>query len=248
MYCDTRRQGTCVRAWWLHNSRATFVVAASHPTPARRQFHHSDFVQWPGTNWNVTSGQTVSSAKYTCIIGGRRRNAATTVTVVDMHTGAHTACRETWLIKGQWLFTSLCLIQQETTVFVCPPSACRRSQRFKQDLWKKQTSLLSVIIPLCYAIIKHLLILPLALPVCIIIICEPDTFSMWECKNLCRAQQRCRLHNNHNLKSIPFSGQCTKSSVYITGLERVVIWLRGLSPEMLILSKGERWEVDFGLL
>lgn len=61
-------------------------------------------------------------------------------------------------------------------------------------------------------------------------------------------QQRCRLHNDRNLKCTLFTEQQAKYGIYNTALQLFVIGLHELSLKMLILSEEERWEVDFGPL
>lgn len=119
MYCDTHKKGTCVWAWWLHNRRTSFVVAASHPTP-----------------------NAPPAPLFRLCLGGRARELKRDENTdgikcqihmykpshIDVGTGACTALREIWLTCepqsiriGGCLLASLCLVQQEAAVFFCPP-------------------------------------------------------------------------------------------------------------------------------
>lgn len=167
MYCDTQTGHVCV-SLMITQQPGWFWGGSGSPTPTRRQLHYSDLGSVAGrANWNAAGRQTVSSVKNTCI----NREWDRIKCVVDVRTGAGTALRRgainMWTeayVEEPCLLTSLSLIQRGVAVSFCPPSACQRSQGLKEHLglMEKQTSLLSLIVPRCYVIIKHLLIVPLA--------------------------------------------------------------------------------------
>lgn len=166
--------------------------------------------------------------------------------VVDLCTVPYSVGRWMWLMYTEAYINdsdsaSSCLEQKETSESLTPICLLKVTE-VQRAFMEKQTTLLKEIIPWCYVIIKYLLILPLAFPVCIIINYEPDTFSVWECKKWMLG----RLHNH--CKSVLFSQPCTENSVYSTWLDVLVILLGEISLQILISSKEERWEVDFGLL
>lgn len=129
-------KGTCVHAWWLHNSRATFVVATSRPdtsAPAASvpdcfrcfERHQADkYYEVPSTHVYSEGGGAMSHT-HTDIC----RWCA--VQVHTQHAGPWLTCE---LVRTERTVTLYIIMPNTTRVFVlvCPPSGCRRSQRFKE--------------------------------------------------------------------------------------------------------------------
>lgn len=172
------RRDTCVWAWWLHNSWGSLVVAASYPTPTHSHFHYSGFARRQGAQIEMRAADRQYQVPNTHV---KQRERET------LHTHPHISCRCVYRCIQRLCvrIVSVDIIKPDMTRdnCVCLPSTRLRKVRAVKGALKaygKQTQLLSLIAPWCYAVMK-LCWFCLPLPVHIIIICEPDILCLWEC-------------------------------------------------------------------
>lgn len=139
-----QRRGTCVRAWWLHNSRARFLWWRQRLDQHRHAA--TSIIQTPHSG-----RQSVSSAKFTCI--NRDGNADMLNT-----NGRHRhACRCTGIAPCEsWSASDWSICRSQTPMFVWPPSAHRRSLGLKEFLLRMEKK--QVYYHLDVMLIKHVLI------------------------------------------------------------------------------------------
>lgn len=230
-------KGTCVWAWWLHNSRTSLVVAASHPTPNAP----------PAPLFRLCLGGRAPELQRDKNTDGIKCQVHMyKQSHIDVGTGACTALREIWLTCAEHMYRTLSvgIIMLITTRDCCVflPSIClHKVTGVKRAFgaYGKTNKLLSLTVPWCYVIIKHLLIyLSLYLSVKLLfvnqthLVCGSVKINAW-------TQQRWGLHNDHYLKRTQLSEQCAKNSIYNTALQLLVIWLLELSLKMLTLSEVE---------
>lgn len=158
-----------------------------------------------------------------------------------------------WTAEHTYRRLSVGIIMLSTTrdccVCVPPPPLCLPEVTgVKRAFWAygKTNKLLSLIVPWCYVLIKHLLIyLSPYLSVKSLFVNQTHLVC-GSIKINARAQQHCGLHNDHYLECTLSSEQCAKNNIYNTALQLFVIWLLELSPKMLTLSEEEQCWVDFG--